>query len=144
MKLQAVIIESTDKSAIVETLPKGACVGCKGCSHSKIQRLEVITDKKYIVGKKVEIELEYSKLLIASLFAYILPLLSFILSLFTFSYLINLIFKTQYNELFGLFMGIITMLVVLLIVRRGEKNRNLTGKYKAKIINYLQEEICHF
>ncbi len=134
MIVKARVISSNESHAKVETIPEGECVGCKGCGHADVKVLSVLCDKKYVEGSLVEIEINYSSVLKAAAYAYIIPLIFFIIGLFLGIYL--------YSELLGLIMGLILMLITLFFVRKGEKNRISSGDFQAKIVKYSKEELC--
>ncbi|NLY73094.1 MAG: SoxR reducing system RseC family protein [Tissierellia bacterium] len=134
MKVKARVVDYKDGKALLETIPEGQCVGCKGCSGAEPKQLEV-RSKPIEAGEDVLITMDNSNVTKAAIMAYGIPLIVFMLGLFL---TIALLSKTSYHnvgELVGLAVGLVLFAITYLLLRRGEKRRSADPRYQAKIFS---------
>ena len=139
MREKAIVVENKKNRAKVEIRRTSACDGCKGCSVGREGKALRVWAKNYVgarVGQIVEIELSAKTFLSATLIAYGIPLLAFLLGIFLvfkFSKPLN-IFAV---EPFSLFVGLALMSFSYLMIHLFTGSKEAWKKYSSRIIRIM-------
>lgn len=139
MREKAIVVETMRNHARVEIRKSAACDGCKGCSVGREGKPLKVWAKDPIgvkVGQIVEIELSAKTFLSATLIAYGIPLLAFLLGVFLafkFSKPLN-IFAV---EPFALFVGLALMSISYLMIHLLTGSKEVRKKYSSRIIRIM-------
>lgn len=142
MEVKARVVGYKDGKALLETIPEGGCVGCAGCSNSKVKELSV-DSKPLEAGEEVTIRMDKNNVTKAAFIAYGLPLIVFMLGMFlTIAILKNTSYHKE-SELIGLALGLVLFAITYLILRRGETRRSHNPQYQAEIMSQEEEKICN-
>lgn len=140
MKIKARVIDYREGKAYLETIPEGQCVGCKGCSQAEVKEF-IVSSTPVDIGRDVWLSMETKDVTRAAFLGYGLPLVFFMVGLFSGIALFSHSRYDRVSELIGLALGLTLFFGTYLVLRKGEIKRKKDPQYQAKIIAYIEEEI---
>lgn len=144
MREKAVVVEKKGNEARVEILKSAACGHCRACSVGSENKPVFVWAKNPLkagVGQLVEVEVQPSTMLTATLIVYAIPLLAFIggLGVGYSGAPPAPMFHIKSIELFSLLIGLISMGISYLGIYLYNKKAEKTKKYFSNIINILEK-----
>lgn len=139
MREKAIVVKNNKNQAQVEIKRSAACDGCKGCSvgrEGKSLRVWAQNPIGARVGQTVEIELSEATFLSATLIAYGVPLLAFILGV-GLGFKVAIPLNISAVEPFSLFVGLGLMAIGFLTIRFFTNREEVRKKYTARIVRKI-------
>lgn len=139
MREKAIVIENKKNLARVEIRRSAACNGCKGCSVGKGNKPIRVWARNPIgakEGQTVEIELGAKTFLSATLIAYGIPLLTFLLGIFL-GFELSESFNISAVEPFSLLVGFGMMSISFIIIYFLTSREESRIKYSSSIVRIL-------
>jgi len=139
MKERAIVVESKKNLARVEIRRSSACEGCKACSvgrDGKPLRVWASNPIGARVGETVEIELGDKTFLSATLIAYGVPLLAFLLGIFL-GFKLSTSLNISSTEPFALLVGLGLMAISFLIIHFITGREEVKTKYSSRITRII-------
>ncbi|NLZ52210.1 MAG: SoxR reducing system RseC family protein [Thermoanaerobacteraceae bacterium] len=139
MREKAIVIGNKKNRVQVEIRRSTACDGCKGCSVGRNGKPLRVWAKNSIgarVGQTVEIELSAATFLSATLIAYGIPLLAFLLGIFL-GFKVSEPLNISSVEPFSFFMGLILMSFSFLIIYLFTGREEISEKYSSRIVRII-------
>lgn len=139
MREKAIVVENKKNRAKVEIRRTSACDGCKGCSVGREGKALRVWAKNYVgarVGQIVEIELSAATFLSATLIAYGVPLLAFLVGIglgFKVSEQLNISTVEPFSFLIGLGLMAFSFLTIHFYTGREE----ISKKYSSRIVRIM-------
>lgn len=143
----AVIVDTSDDVAWVETQRNSTCSGCevkKGCGTSTLQkvlgqkrtRLKVLNPNGFLAGEKVILGLQEGALIKGSLLLYSSPLL-FMFGAALIGYFVLGLFEHDYTEGYRILFSIFGLVSGFFFVYQMSKKMSSNPEYQAVIISRL-------
>ena len=139
MREIAIVVENKNNRAQVEIRKSAACDGCKGCSvgrEGKALRVWAQNPIGARVGQTVEIELSAATFLSATLIAYGVPLIAFLLGIGFGSKVANL-FNLSSAEVVSFFIGLAFMSISFFIIHFFTSREEVSKKYSSRIVRII-------
>jgi len=139
MREKAIVVESRKMRAQVEIMKSASCSSCKGCSVGRENKPVRVWAENPIgarVGHIVEIELNAKTFLSATLIAYGIPLLSFLLGIFL-AFEVSDFLNISSVEPFALLVGLGLMALSFLGIYFFTKREGIGARYSSRIIRII-------
>ncbi len=136
MREKGIVLANKKDCAQVEIRRTSACDGCRGCSVGEKGKSLKVWAKNPLnakVGQVVEIELNASTFLSATLIAYGVPLLAFLAGV-GFGYKVSGLLNIIATELFALLTGVGAMFISFLRIHWFAKREETNKKYSSCIV----------
>ena len=140
MREKAIVVASKKQDAQVAIRRTSVCDGCRGCSVGKEGKPLRVWAKNPInakVGQVVEIELRAKTFLSATLIAYGLPLLAFLIGV-GFGYKVSGLLNITAIEPFAMSMGVGAMFTCFLCIHLFTKREEINKKYSSRIVRVYE------
>lgn len=142
--MKAIVLDKKKDRFLVEVIPDPKCGGCKACARSQGGKVFLVKgEKEYEKGAFVELAIEDSKLLAASFLAYGVPLIVFFGSLFALYMLLSNSTLAPFAEPISFFGALSVLALTYLIIHRTDAKRTEEGRFEARIVKEVKEELCH-
>jgi sigma-E factor negative regulatory protein RseC len=141
LREKALVVENKGNDAKVEILRSSACDHCRACSVGTEKKPLFVWAKnplKARVGQLVEVEMQASTMLLATLIVYVIPLVAFIAGI-GLGYSGAGFFHIKSTELFSLLIGLIFMGLSFLGIHFYSQNAEKSKKYFSNIVNILEQ-----
>lgn len=139
MREKAIVIDEHGDQAKIQIIRSSACAHCRGCSIGSSEKKEVHLWAKNPLkakpGQTVEVELTKTAFFKATILAYLVPLIAFIVGLIIGYQLTNPFKITQ--EIFALIIGILFMSISFMVNYLMNDRFEKSGKFVSKIVNIL-------
>jgi len=139
MREKAIVVGNKKNRAQVEIRRSTACEGCKGCSVGREGKPIRVWAKDPIgarVGQNVEIELSATTFLSATLIAYGVPLLAFLLGI-GLGFKVSEVLKISTVEPFAFLIGFGLMSFSFLIIHFFTSREEISKRYSSRIVRII-------
>lgn len=140
MREKAIVVEEQGDRAKVRIIRTSACAKCRRCSIGSSDKKEFHiwseNSLKAKPGQTVEVELENTAFFQATIIAYLIPLIAFLVGI-TLGYKIPVPFRNMSQEIFALIIGILVMSISFMVNYLLNDRFEESGKFISKITNIL-------
>lgn len=140
MREKAIVIEEQGDHAKVRIVRSSACAQCRRCAIGSSDKKEFFIWSKNPLkakpGQTVEVELKNTAFFQATIIAYLIPLIAFLIGI-TLGYKIPVPFKNMSQEIFALIIGILVMSASFMVNYLLNDRFERSGKFISKITNIL-------
>lgn len=143
MKSNGVVVEIMNDRAKVKLQKHAACGDCGACQHGH-ENMEIVVEalnpKHASEGDYVELDLETANVLGAAFIVYVIPLVTFLISIFLTKTILELIGMINRVELISALMGFVAMGITFLIIKKNETHFHRSKKYLSTITEIVSKK----